>query len=226
MGSGFSKGWNMTIKKLASRAVLVLFSLCVFSGSSLAQQKKGDKEITAFSSGFYFSFGGGIRPASLKGSGAFFENNNSQGFNVGAQMGYFLTRKSEIGGGLYFSVSHFSNCSIEFDDGQITGKSCDSDTFANLGLVGFYRYNFAKPEARGFPFVGASIGIGSVTDNYTGNIRARPHAGYKYFLKKNVALDFSVGYNIAVNKVTDNEAFFIQNRSHSVDGQVGLSFVF
>lgn len=216
----------MTIKKLAFPALFVLFSLCVCSGASLAQQKKGDKEITAFSSGFYFSFGGGFRPASLAGSGSFFENNNSQGFNVGAQMGYFLTRKSEIGGGLYFSVSHRSDCSIEFDDGQITGKSCDSDTFANLGLVGFYRYNFAKPDARGFPFVGASIGIDSVTDNYTGNIRTRPHAGYKYFLKKNVALDFTVGYNIAVNKVSENNAVFIQERSKTVDGQFGLSFVF
>jgi len=29
---------------------------------------------------------------------------------------------------------------------------------------------------------------------------------------------FYVGYDIAVNKVTDNDSFFIQNRSHSSVG--------
>jgi lipopolysaccharide assembly outer membrane protein LptD (OstA) len=217
----------MDIKKVASRVMIILVFLCVSSGSTLAQQKKGDKEITAFASGFSFSFGGGFRPRSLAGASGFFsENDKSLNFNLGAQMGYFITRKSEIGGGLFLSVSHFSGCTTALNNGQITGKTCDSDSFANLGLVGFYRYNFAKADARGFPFVGVSIGIGSVTDNYTGNIRARPHAGYKYFLKKNVALDFSVGYDIDVNKVSDSKSFFIQERGKVIDGQVGLSFVF
>lgn len=216
----------MDIKNLASRVLVVLALLCASSGSSLAQQKKGDKEITAFASGFSFTYGGDVRPASLEGTGSFFENNRSLNFNLGGQIGYFITRKNEFGGGLTLSVNRFSGCRTDFSDGQILGKTCDSDAAANLGLLGFYRYNFAKPEARGFPFVGASIAIGSVTDNFTGNIRARPHAGYKYFLKRNVALDFSVGYDIDVNKVSDNDGFFIQDRRMAIDAQLGLSFLF
>lgn len=71
-----------------------------------------------------------------------------------------------------------------------------------------------------------ALAVQSVSDNFTGNIRAQPFAGYKYFLKKNVALDFSAGYSIEVNEVSDDRSSFIFDRSSSLFGKLGLSFLF
>jgi hypothetical protein len=182
--------------------------------------------VLLFSSGFSFGFGGDFKPRDLEGTGSFSSSTNTQQFNIGGELGYFLTRRTEIGGGVSLSAFRASSCRTSFSDGQITGKSCDSGSSANLGLSAFYRYNFGKADARGVPFVGISMGASSVSTNFTGNIRARPFAGYKYFIKKNVALDFSVGYSIDVNKVSDDSSFFIVDRRSSVDGRVGLSFLF
>jgi hypothetical protein len=100
---------------------------------------------------------------------------------------------------------------------------CSTDTNAGLGFDAFYRYNIAKPESKGFPFGGFSVSVADVTTTFTGNVTARPHAGYKYFFKRNVALDVSVGYRFDVNRVTQG---FIQDRHKSIDGTAGLSFVF
>jgi hypothetical protein len=172
-------------------------------------------------------WGGSSKPRSLEGaSGFFISSSSSQSFGLGGSLGYFATRKNEIGGGVSLNVGRFRSCTTSFNNGQITGESCGSDSNVSLGLSAFYRYNFGKADAKGFPFVGASISVGSVTRNFTGNVGARPHVGYKYFLKRNVALDFSVGYSFAINEVDDDRSFFIQDRSSSINGQLGLSFVF
>lgn len=206
--------------------VIVLSFLFTLTEASYAQQKKGDKEVLLFSSGFSFGFGGGFRPKDLEGTGSVGSTGNSQQFNLGGELGYFLTRRTEVGGGLSLSAvrSHF--CVTLFSGGQVTSTSCNSSSGANLGLSVFYRYNFGKVDAKGVPFIGVSMAAASVKTNFTGNVTARPFAGYKYFLKRNVALDFSVGYLIDVNKVSDDSSLFIQDRRSSVDGRVGLSFLF
>jgi hypothetical protein len=215
----------MTIKKTASGVLPVLALLCLGSQPSNAQPKKGDKEVLAFSSGFVFSFGGDIKIGSLEGQGFFSSSFRVQSFSLGGDLGYFLTSRNEIGGGLAFSATRFRSCFKSFSNGQVTSESCNSDSNVGLGLSGFYRYNFVRGEAKGFPFVGGTISAASVTDNFTGNVRARPHVGYKYFLKKSVALDFSVGYTVDLNKV-DDPGPFIRDRNSSIDGRLGLSFVF
>lgn len=210
--------------------VLALLLLCALS--SQAQQRKGDKEVLLFSNGFFFDFGGDTKLNTLKSSpftsGSFTSSSSGQGFNIGGEAGYFLTRKHEIGGGVFLSVDRFSSCQQFFMDGEVVGdKTCGSDTRVGLGLTGLYRYNFAKPEAKGFPFVGGTISVSDVTNKYGRAVSARPHAGYKYFVKKNVGLDFSVGYSIEVNKINfDFDGLFITDRRHRIDGQLGLSFVF
>ena len=72
--------------------------------------------------------------------------------------------------------------------------------------------------------MGAEIGVGDVTSNFTGNVRRRPFVGYKYYVKQNVALDFNVGYSFDINKV--DEPFFNRDRGGNIDGRVGLSFIF
>jgi hypothetical protein len=219
----------MTIKKVLSCVMFVLAVLLLCSPSSQAQQKKGDKEVLLFSNGFFSDFGGDTKLNTLKASQftfvGFTSSSNSQGFNIGGEVGYFVTRKNEIGGGLFLSVDRFSSCQETFMDGELVDKHCGSDTRTGLGLTGLYRYNFAKAEAKGFPFVGGTISVSDVTTNFTGNVRARPHAGYKYFVKRNVALDFSVGYLIEVNKV-NQDSLFVTDRHQRIDGQLGLSFVF
>lgn len=216
----------MEIKRVMLCVSIVLSFLFAFTESSYAQQKKGDKEVLLFSSGFSFGFGGGFRPKDLEGTGAVGSSGNSQQFNLGGELGYFLTRRTEVGGGLSLSAARSRFCVTLFSGGQVTSTSCNSSSAANLGLSAFYRYNLGKADAKGVPFVGVSMAAQSVSSNFTGNIRARPFAGYKYFLKKNVALDFSAGYSIDVNKVSDDRSFFIADRRSSVDGRVGLSFLF
>lgn len=213
----------MKTGKLLSSLLFLLTTVLLSSQSSLAQQKKGDFEITAFSSGFNFGFGGDFKSTSSDGRVTSTTTEKVQSFNLGGQAGYFLTRRHEVGGGLNLSVSRFEICN-KFS-GDETGEFCNSDTNVGLGLSAFYRYNIAKAEAKGFPFVGVTFSVASVTDNFTGNFRLRPHAGYKYFVKRNVALDFSVGYSFDVNKVDDSSVFIVERRK-SVDGQLGLSFVF
>jgi hypothetical protein len=218
----------MSIKNMILNAFLATTLLCLCFQVSNAQQKKGDMEIIgSSSSGFGLVFGGASRPRTLEGSsGSFFSSYSEQYFNVAGELGYFVTRRHEIGGGLSFSVYHYSSCLKSYDNGKILGESCDSGTHAGLGLSGFYRYNFGRGEAKRFPFIGATLSVASVSQNFTGNFRARPHVGYKYFLKKSVALDFSVGYLFDINEVSGRDRFFIQDRSNSMDGRVGLSFVF
>jgi hypothetical protein len=198
------------------------------SKSTYAQQKKGDKEVQAFASGFHFQWGGDFKPRTLdpNSSGSFNSSSYYQNFSLGGALGYFLTRKHEIGAGVGLFVSRSHSCSTFYTAGEIIGTTCGSYSHASLGLSGFYRYHLAKRDAKGFPFVGASIGVSDVTINYTGNVTARPHVGYKYFVKRNVALDFSVGYLVELNKVDDARSVFIRDRINSVDGQLGLSFVF
>jgi len=196
----------------------------------LRSRRKAIKKSRLLPAGSNFQWGGNSKPRSLEGSpftsGTFISSSSSQSLSLGGSLGYFATRKNEIGGGVSLSVFRFRSCTTSFNNGQITGESCGSDSDVSLGLSAFYRYHFDKADAKGFPFVGASISVGSVTRNFTGNIGARPHVGYKYFLKRNVALDFSVGYSVQLKKVDDDRFFFIQNRSSSVNGQLGLSFVF
>lgn len=216
----------MRIKKVISSLIFVLTFASLCPQPAHGQIKKGDKEVLVFSSGFNAGFGGGSRPRDLTDSGSFVSSITSVGFNLGGEAGYFITRHHEVGAGLHLSASWFKFCVKDFSDGQITGEQCDSDSNVGLGLSGFYRYNFARADARGFPFVGGSLLVTDVTTNFRGNISARPHAGYKYFVKRNVALDFSAGYLIELNKDQRDDSFFIINRRHGIDGRIGLSFVF
>jgi hypothetical protein len=77
-----------------------------------------------------------------------------------------------------------------------------------------------------FPFVGTELSVSNVTTNATGNFKLRPHAGYKYFFNKNVALDVSVGFLVDLNKKRGGSPFITTDRQAKIDGQLGLSFVF
>lgn len=190
-------------------ALMLAALLLADSPCAYAQVEKGSKE-TIFSGGFFV----GLDESSGNGGGS-----------VSGKFGYFLTRHHEIGGGTSISVFRFRFCSRTIDaNGNVISESCDSDVSFGMGLSGFYRYNFAKEGAKGFPFVGGAISVASVTDNFTGNFSARPEVGYKYFLKKNVALDFSVGVTLQLNKVGDD--FFLNSRRENINGQLGLSFIF
>jgi hypothetical protein len=117
---------------------------------------------------------------------------------------------------------------ILFTDGQLISEECDKDTRFNQGLSGFYRYNFAGKGDKRFPFVGTELSVSDLTRNDTGNFKLRLQVGYKYFLNTNIALDFSVGYTIEVNEKKERREFsFIETgRRATIDGQLGLSFVF
>jgi hypothetical protein len=193
----------------------VFFVFCILSLGHLtaqAQPKKGDKEVFLLTGNSFIGLG--------DSSGAFT-------FNASGQLGYYLTRRNEVGGGITFSLAHAPLCSRVIDqDGHVVSEHCDSFTDASVGFSGFYRFNFAREGARGFPFVGGSISVGDVTTNFTGNWKARPHVGYKYFLSKRVGLDFSFGYDIDVNKVRVSNTFFNNERQSNLDGQIGLTFLF
>jgi hypothetical protein len=63
-----------------------------------------------------------------------------------------------------------------------------------VGLSAFYRYNFTREGAKGFPFAGAEISVADLVHrDFTGNVQVRPNVGYAYSLKKNVRLDFKDG---------------------------------
>src|SRR5262245_8157662 len=207
-------------------AVTHLFvTLLILCAAANAQQNKGDKEIMFFSGGFFISVDEtDFKTANLSGTGAIAQTSGFRSFAVGGKFGYFLTRRHEIGGGTSLAVYRFKFCVRTFEDGRITSENCEPDTYFAMSLGGFYRFHFAQEGARRFFFVGADVAAGGITRNYTGNLVARPHVGYRYFLNKKVALDFSVGYTAELNK--RDESFFARDREGSINGQFSLSFVF
>ncbi len=209
-----------------ARAVAVSVSIILACCSAAqAQQKKGDREISFFSGGFFISVDEtGFKDSDLSGTGVAGRTSGYQSFNVGGLIGYFLTRHNEIGGGTFLSFSHAKFCLRSFEDGKLTGESCDSSNYFAMGLDGFYRYHFGREGAKRAFFAGADLFVGDVTRNHTGNIRVRPHVGYRYFLEKKVSLDFSVGYNAELNK--KNDGYFQRDRQGWISGQLGLSFIF
>lgn len=214
-----------TLHRTVRAVALSLAVLLMNSGAATAQQEKGTKEILFFSGGFFYAVDQTrFRDADLKGTGSVGFSRGAGGLNFGGQLGYFLTRRNEIGGGVSLSLYHSRFCVRTFSDGQFTGEACSSDTYFAMGLDAFYRYHFAREGSRRFFFVGADLSAVDVTRSYTGSIRVRPHVGYRYFLDKKVALDFSAGYSAELNKQVDG--FFPRDREGSIVGQLSLSFLF
>ena len=214
-----------TVHRTVRAAALAVAVLLVNSGLADAQQEKGNKEIFFFSGGFSLAVDETrFRDADFKGTGSVGLSRGSGGLNFGGQIGYFLTRHNEIGGGVSLSLYHSRVCVRTFSEGQFTGEACNSDTYFAIGLDAFYRYHFAREGARRFFFAGSDLSAADLTRNYTGNIRVRPHVGYRYFLDKKVALDFSAGYAAELNKPSND--FFPRDREGSLVGQLSLSFLF
>jgi hypothetical protein len=193
----------------------MIFTFCVLSVSATTatgQPEKGDKEVLVLAGNTFIGLG---------------DRSGNVSFSASGKLGYYFTRRNEVGGGISFFVDHFKVCSRTIDsDGHIIFEQCDSGTNAGVGFSAFYRFNMAREGARGFPFIGGEIAVADVTQNFTGNWRARPHVGYKYFLKKNIGLDFSFGYTVDINKVKSSFTFIDQGRQGNLDGQIGLIFLF
>lgn len=215
-----------TLNRRVRAVALSLAILLMNCAAAMAQQQKGDKEILFFSGGFSLSVDRTqFKDSDFKGSGSVGLTKGGGGLNFGGQFGYFLTRRNEIGGGVTLSLYHSRYCIRSFSDGQFTGEDCGSSTYFAMGLDAFYRYHFAREGARRFFFAGAQLSAVDLTRSYTGTIRAYPHAGYRYFLDKKVALDFSAGYVAELNKQA-NGFFFPRDREGSIAGQLSLSFLF
>jgi hypothetical protein len=195
--------------------MVMIFTFCVLSfcaTTAQAQPKKGDKEVFVLAGNTFIGLG---------------DRSGNVFFSASGKLGYYFTRRNEVGGGISFYVDRFKSCSRVIDsDGHVISEQCDTETFAGVGFSGFYRFNIAREGARGFPFIGGEIAVADVTQNFTGNWRARPHIGYKYFLKKNIGLDFSFGYTVQLNKVKSPFPFIDQGRQGNLDGQIGLTFLF
>jgi hypothetical protein len=214
------------LNDMVLRAVVCLvIGMWLNCAASSAQQKKGDVEILVSSTAGLTASWSSEASTDLSGSGSFSSDFRSQEFFVSGGAGYFLTRRHELGGSVNLFVAHFSACTSSFSNGQITGKSCGSDTTTSFGLSGFYRYYFAKEGAKGFPFVGVEVAANDLVHrDFTGNVNLNPVAGYRRFLTRNVALDFSAGYSIGLNKVSTPG--FNESRPQAFSARAGLAFVF
>jgi hypothetical protein len=236
-----SKQFRKNLPPVSSTFLLIL----VFTLPVAAQVDRGTKEISVFSGGFSADLNGSrFSTTTIDGNGVeIFETTiKNQGFNLGGRFGYFLTRRNEIGGGTNLTFNRTTLCRELTENGTVTIDACNSTRDFRLGFDGFYRYNFAGENDRGFPFVGASIGVQDVTTNFTGNFVARPEVGYKHFFNKHIALDVSAGVTFDLNKklrvlgITnssggvlggdDEDIFVDQNKRIRLNGQVGLSFIF
>lgn len=199
---------NSTMRLVAAIAVLSVISM--LGTSTQAQGKKGDKEV------FFLAGNTSIGVGDTTGNVS---------FGASGLLGYYLTNRNEIGGGTSFYVARYKLCSRLIDEnGKVVSQDCYSDTTGGIGFSAFYRYNISRESSKHVPFVGAQIAVADVAHNYTGNWRARPFVGYKYFLSKNIGLDFSFGYSVDLNR--DRRDFSFDSRQGNLDGQVGLTFVF
>jgi hypothetical protein len=226
--------FNRLIKRFTV-GVCLLAVLAVCGNTVSAQVEKGSKEITVFSGGFFADLNRAetvSRIVVFDGTLETRVSSRSQGFDIGGRFGYFLTRKHEIGGGLNYTVSHSRICFSGSGDDEDQIEDCTSNTGTILGLAGFYRYNFAGKDERGFPFVGVGVEAANLTRENSRLARLRPEAGYKYFFNKNVALDASVGVSVDLNKINNftgpitGVAAIESDRRWNLNGRIGLAFVF
>ncbi|HLG15737.1 MAG TPA: hypothetical protein VJH03_14720 [Blastocatellia bacterium] len=133
----------------------------------------------------------------------FGEEDIKQG-TVVANLGYFATRNHEVGVGVILLVQG--------------GAGTDTTTLA--GPNGYWRYNFGAAGAKSVPYMGVEGGgIFGSDDLKVGFVR--PHAGFKYYFKRNVAFDLNVGYIRGFATFSGESG-----GANLVDTRIGLSFVF
>ena len=188
---------------------MLAVSLLLVSDAANGQVEKGNKEVLLFSGGFAIGVG---------------ETSGFSNFGAGGKIGYYLSRRNEVGTGTFVNVSRNRICVGRVgSDGSVSFSDCETQTSLQLGVSGFYRYNFTGRESRGFPFIGAELSVSDVTDNFTGNVRIRPFVGYKQFISKNIAIDFTAGYSAGLNR---GDGSFRSVRTGVLNGEAGLSFFF
>jgi hypothetical protein len=155
-----------------------------------AQQEQGDKELSIFAT-TATSFGGGT-PTFTNGT-------------IVPGIGYFITRQVEVSGISFISIS----------GGGGTGTSVD------FGLGGTLDYNFAKEGRKAFPYLGIELDWFNVSGSpRTNDVEIRPHGGFKFFVKRNVALDLNAGYRRGISGPFKDAGLNI------IDVRFGIKFIF
>lgn len=97
-------------------------------------------------------------------------------FALGAQVGYFLTQRHEIGGGLAFT------------DLGVPG------TDSWIDLEAFYRYNAMDNGDKNWWYFGVDLEFPMADDNFAKPTYLRPHVGHKWMLSDDIAFDINLGY--------------------------------
>lgn len=128
------------------------------------------------------------------------ESSASTTGNVAAGLGYYFTQQMELFGSLNLSMNREA----------IAGTSVD----AGLGIA--FRYNFSQPGRQTVPYLGFEYSLNSMQDPGDSSY-VQPNAGFKYYLRRNMAFDVNVSYG---------HALFSNGGGNVIRESVGLVFGF
>lgn len=149
------------------RGSLVLAALTLaVSGSAAAQQQKGDKEVQLFFTSSYTKTTGGPSTTST---------------TIGFIGGYFITAPLELRLGIV------GNGTTTSGGGGTTGAF-----FFTPGVT----YSFIRSGQKTVPYLGVDAYFSAVNSpgGTVNNNSIRPNGGAKYFISRNAAVDFNIGY--------------------------------
>ena len=130
------------------------------------------------------------------GGGASFTQGTASG-----SIGYYFSKSLELIGGTSLSLSQ----------GDSGGTSVDA------GLNGAFRYNFSSSGKKAVPYVGFEYFMNSVRDPKDSSF-IRPNGGFKYYFKRNVAIDVNGGWG--------RNAFASGPKFNVINERIGIVFVF
>ncbi len=136
-------------------------------------------------------------------------------------VGYYFSPKFEGGLGLFFEMASVMDEVPQTD--PAAQPLLTKSTAGTIGPMIFGRYIFHAGQ-KGHTYFGLEVGLqASRGDNVeaTNDWFARPHIGFKHFIKKNVAFDVNFGYKAITSKAENTVS-----RSDSLDFKLGIAMIF
>jgi len=195
------------------------FLATLFVAPAFAQQAQGDVELQ-------INANSAVTTSDVETSGS---------GSVNLFVGYYITRLLQIHGGIGVGLATLPSCTVIDATGPV--PTCDeakgSELVFNPTLTAGVTFHFSGEGQKTVPYLGldyARIGVhggpelkmdgNTIVEEYplhwTNNVRA--NGGIKFFLQRNIAFDFNIGWD----KDLDDEAEDV----NTFDMRFGFSYVF
>ena len=173
------------MRLMSSVFCFIMLALTWFNSASFAQVEQGDLEI---------SFSGSLGWSETRGEGMFSTGSQSTTtrIGVGARVGYFVSRRVDVGGIIGASYSDFDS---EWDSGF--GSDFEGGDSYTVSIGPAVNFHF-RPDTDIVPFIGAAAGITDGESNSSGSAGERIETYDGWFAEARGGADFFLTPHVAI----------------------------